>query len=92
MQRIPRNETVVIGADFSGHVGGGNKGDEEVISRFTIQDRNIEGQIVVDFAKRMKMAVVNTFFQKRQKHKVTYKSGGRSTQVYYDVQDDFGDD
>ncbi|XP_067349374.1 uncharacterized protein [Channa argus] len=29
----------------------------------------------------MEMAVVNTFFQKRQEHRVTYKSGGRSTQV-----------
>ncbi|MCJ8749168.1 hypothetical protein PDJAM_G00173260 [Pangasius djambal] len=37
--------------------------------------------MVVDFAKRMDMAVVNTYFQKREEHRVTYKSGGRSTQV-----------
>ncbi|KAF7651214.1 hypothetical protein LDENG_00113870 [Lucifuga dentata] len=29
------------------------------------------------------MAVTNTFFQKKQEHRVTYKSGGRSTQVDY---------
>ncbi|MCJ8736341.1 hypothetical protein PDJAM_G00258540 [Pangasius djambal] len=45
--------------------------------------RNLEGQMVVDFAKRMDMAVVNTYFQKREEHRVTYKSGGRSTQVDY---------
>lgn len=39
------------------------------------------GQIV-DFAKWMEMAVGNTFFQKRQEQRVTYKSGGRSTQVH----------
>ncbi|MCI4382172.1 hypothetical protein PGIGA_G00260710 [Pangasianodon gigas] len=39
--------------------------------------------MVVDFAKRMDMAVVNTYFQKREEHRVTYKSGGRSTQVDY---------
>jgi hypothetical protein len=39
--------------------------------------------MVVDFAKNMEMALVNTFFQKRQEHRVTYKSGGRSTQVDY---------
>ncbi|KAK3515926.1 hypothetical protein QTP86_020334, partial [Hemibagrus guttatus] len=33
--------------------------------------------MVMDFAKRMDMAVVNTYFQKREEHRVTYKSGGR---------------
>ena len=45
--------------------------------------RYAEGQMVVDFTKMMEMATVNTFFQKRQEHRVTYKSGGRSTQVDY---------
>lgn len=83
MLSIPRSERVVIGADFNGHVGAGNRDDEEVMGRFGIQERNAEGQMVVDFAKRMEMAVVNTFFQKRQEHRVTYKSGGRGTQVDY---------
>ncbi|KAF7655126.1 hypothetical protein LDENG_00060570, partial [Lucifuga dentata] len=83
MQSIPRGERVVIGADFNGHVGAGNRGDEEVMGKFGIQDRNAEGQMVVDFAKRTEMAVTNTFFQKKQEHTVTYKSGGRSTQVDY---------
>lgn len=74
---------MVIGADFNGHVGAGNRGDEEVMGRFGIQNRNAEGHMVVDFAKRMEMAVVNTFFRKRQEHRVTYKSGGRSMQVDY---------
>ena len=39
--------------------------------------------MVVDFATRMEMAVVNTYFKKREEHRVTYKSGGRSTQVDY---------
>ena len=29
MLSIPRDERVVIGADFNGHVGEGNRGDEE---------------------------------------------------------------
>ncbi|KAI5628038.1 hypothetical protein C0J50_8276 [Silurus asotus] len=37
--------------------------------------------MVVDFAKRMEMAVVNTYFKKKEDHRVTYKSGGRCTQV-----------
>ncbi|KAI5104482.1 hypothetical protein C0J45_6108 [Silurus meridionalis] len=39
--------------------------------------------MVVDFAKRMEMAVVNTYFKKKEDHRVAYKSGGRCTQVDY---------
>ncbi|KAK3548724.1 hypothetical protein QTP70_018470 [Hemibagrus guttatus] len=51
------------------------------MGRFGVKERNLEGQMVADFAKRMDMAMVNTYFQKREEHRVTYKSGGRSTQV-----------
>ncbi|KAI5086583.1 butyrophilin-like protein 3 [Silurus meridionalis] len=80
---VPRKERLVIGADFNGHVGEGNRGDEEVMGRYGFKERNVEGQMVVDFAKRMEMAVVNTYFKKKEDHRVTYKSGGRCTQVDY---------
>ncbi|KAK3539300.1 hypothetical protein QTP86_034165 [Hemibagrus guttatus] len=83
MESIPTGERVVIGVDFNGHVGEGNTGDEEVMGKFGAKERNLEGQMVVDFAKRMDMAMVNTYFQKREEHRVTYKSGGRKTQVDY---------
>ncbi|KAI5091803.1 hypothetical protein C0J45_19009 [Silurus meridionalis] len=57
-------ERLVIGGDFNGHVGEGKKGDEEVIGRYGLKERNVEGQMMVDFAKRMKMAVVYAFFKK----------------------------
>ena len=84
MLSILRDEREMIAADFSGHVGEDNRDDEEVMGSFGVQDRNAEGQMVKDFAKRMEMPVVNTFFQKRQEHGVTYKTEGRSTQVQVD--------
>ncbi|KAK3565532.1 hypothetical protein QTP86_011931 [Hemibagrus guttatus] len=80
MESIPTGERVVIEADFNGHVGEGNTGNQEVMGKFGVKERNLEGQMVVDFAKRMDMGVVNTYFQKREEHRVTYKSGGRRTQ------------
>ncbi|KAK3545449.1 hypothetical protein QTP70_007696 [Hemibagrus guttatus] len=75
MESIPTGERVVIGADFNRHVGEGNTGDEQVMGKFGVKERNLEGQMVVDFAKRMDMAVINTYFQKTEEHRVTYKSG-----------------
>ncbi|KAK3552112.1 hypothetical protein QTP86_000748 [Hemibagrus guttatus] len=75
IESIPTGERVVIRADFNGHVGEENTGDEEVMGKFGVKERNLEGQMVVDFAKRMDMGVLNTYFQKREEHRVTYKSG-----------------
>ena len=41
----------MIGTDFNDLVGEGNRGDEDVMGRFGIQDRNAEGQMVVDLKK-----------------------------------------
>ena len=50
----------MIGSDFHWHVGGGNIVDEEVMGGFVVKERNLEGQMVVGYVKRMEMAVVNT--------------------------------
>ncbi|KAK3509436.1 hypothetical protein QTP70_035088 [Hemibagrus guttatus] len=48
MESIPTGEGVVIGADFNGHVGEGNRGDEEVMDKFGVKERNLEGQMYRD--------------------------------------------
>ncbi|KAK3543987.1 hypothetical protein QTP70_032746, partial [Hemibagrus guttatus] len=86
IESIPTGERVVIGADFNGHVGEGNTGDEEVMGKFGVKERNLEGQMVVHFAKRMDMAVVNTYFQKREEHRVTYKSGEEEFHIEIEIE------
>lgn len=33
--------------------------------------KNADGQMIVDFGKRLEMAVKNIYFKKRKEHKVT---------------------
>ena len=83
VEKIPKNERIVVGADMNGHVGEGNNGDEECMGRRGLGKRNNEGQAVVNFAERIKLAITNTYFVKKPAHRVTYNSGGRSSQVDY---------
>ena len=71
VQSITNKERLVIGVDFNGHVGERKRRDEEAMGRFGVKKRNLEGQVLMDFAKRMKMAVWNTYFQKRKQHGMT---------------------
>ena len=83
IESISKEERIVLGADLNGHVGNGNIGDEEIMGRYGAGTRNKEGSMVVDFGKRMDLAIVNTYLKKKYEHRVTYKSGGKSTQVDY---------
>ena len=83
IESISKEERIVLGADLNGHMGEGNIGDEEIMGRYGAGTRNKKGSMVVDFGKRMDLAIVNTYFKKKDKHRMTYKSGGRSTQIDY---------
>lgn len=66
----------MIGTGFSGRVGAGNRGgggsNEEVMGGFGVLDRNEDGQMVVDLAKRVEMAVGNTFSRGGRRNRVTH--------------------
>ena len=49
---FPREEGQVIGPDFYRYVGKGNRGVEELMmGRSCVKERNLKGQILVDFAE-----------------------------------------
>lgn len=47
--RVYPKKSMVIRADCNGHVGQGNRGNEVVMGRFGVKERNVVGQMVVDF-------------------------------------------
>ena len=83
IEGVSKQERIILGADLIKHVGEGKIGDKEIMGRYGAGTRNKEGSMVVDFAKRLGLATVNTYFKKKDEHKMTYKSGGKSTQVDY---------
>ena len=83
IESIAKEERIVIGADLNGHMGEVKIGDEEIMGRYGAGTRNKKGSMVVDFGKRMDLAIVNTYFKKKDEHRVTYKSEKKSIQVDY---------
>ena len=85
VENISKQETIILGADMNGHVGEENNGGEECTGRHGLRRRYDEEQAEVDFAKRMGLAIPNILFVKKQAHKISYISGGRSTHVDYAI-------
>ena len=81
IESVSKQERRVLGSDLNGHEGEGNIEDEEIMGRYGAGTRNKERSILVNFAKRMDLAIVNIYFKKKHKYMVMYKSGGKSTQV-----------
>jgi hypothetical protein len=44
---------------------------------------NLEGELLLEFAETMKLIVTNAWFQKGERQKVTYESGGNRTVIDY---------
>ena len=83
IESLSKQERIVLGLDLIGHAVEESIGGEKIMGRYGDGTRNRERSMIVDFAKRMDLAIVNTYFKKKDKHRVTYKSGGKSTQVDY---------
>ena len=87
IESVSNKERIVLGPDLNGHVGEGNIGDEEIMGRHGAATRNKEGLMVKDFAKRMDLAIVNTYFKKKDEHKGCIKVKEKVPK-YCDVQNE----
>ena len=83
IESVSKQKRIVLDANLNGHVNEGNIGDEKIMGRYGAGTKNKEGSMVVNFAKRMDLAIVNIYFKKKDEHKVMCKSGGKSTPVDY---------
>ena len=75
ISRIPGVEEVVVAGDLNGHVGMDRTGYERWHGGQTLGQRNEEGERILELAQMYDLALVNTFFEKKDEHLVTYRSG-----------------
>ncbi|XP_046976367.1 craniofacial development protein 2-like [Vanessa cardui] len=84
---IPTKEQRLICGDLNGHVGLDRSGFRGHHGGFGYGKQNNEGITILEFAVLHNLAVVNTFFQKKDEHLITYKSGKFKTQIDYILAD-----
>ncbi|XP_063544350.1 craniofacial development protein 2-like [Cydia strobilella] len=83
LKTLPATEQKVVCGDLNGHVGKDRDGFEGYHGGFGFGRQNSEGATIMEFAASQNLAVVNTFFQKKEEHLITYKSGRAKTQIDY---------
>ena len=83
MQAVTRSERVVVAGYLNGHVGIDRAGYNNVRGGHGLDVVNEDGIQVLDFATAYEMRIMNTFYQKRRNHLVTYNSGERESQIDY---------
>ena len=84
MRRIPLHEELIIGGDLNGHVGKDRSHFEREHGGHGYGQQNPEGESILSFAAQAyNLVVANTYFQKKDEHLITYKSGDRCSTVDY---------
>lgn len=68
-----------IAGDLNGHVGEKTDGFEGIHRGKVFGTRNVEGEVLLEFAEAMGLRVMNTWFGKEEWRKVTYDLGGCRT-------------
>ena len=71
ISRIPGREEVIVAGDLNGHVGTERTRYERWHGGKTVGERNDEGEKILETAQMYGLALVNTFFQKRDEHLIT---------------------
>lgn len=73
------NEYIVIMGDWNAVVGEGKDGN--VVGGYGLGRRNSRGKMMVDFCRRNKLAVMNTWYNHHERRRYTWKAPG--------IQEDF---
>ncbi|XP_048007662.1 craniofacial development protein 2-like [Leguminivora glycinivorella] len=86
IRSIPINKYKIIGGDLNGHVGVSNTAYEKTVhGGYGMGEVNKQGETILDFAARHSLSLINTNFQKKLEHLITYKCAGKVSQIDFIV-------
>ena len=80
---IDSGERLLICGDLNGYVGSEIDGFEGVHGGFGFGKRNVEGEMILETADALNLAVLNTWFKKKERRLFTYENGECRTVVDY---------
>ncbi|XP_065315107.1 uncharacterized protein LOC135923992 [Gordionus sp. m RMFG-2023] len=80
---IRQEEKLIIGVNFNAHIGKDRLGYEKNHGGYEHGLKNKEGERFLQVSQAYDMEIVNTYFQKRKDHIVTYRSEKHFSQIYY---------
>ena len=80
---IDSGERLLICGDMNGHVGSEIDGFESVHGSFGFGKWNVEGEMILETADALNLAVLNTWFKKKEMRMFTYENGECRTVVDY---------
>ena len=83
LTEVGSDERLMVCGDFNGHVGEAIDGFEGVHGGSGFGARNLEGEVLLEFADSHSLVITNTCFTKVDSKKVTYESGGNRSVVDY---------
>jgi hypothetical protein len=83
MTEVGSSERVIICGDLNGHVGELIEGFEGVHGGNGYGARNLEGEMLLEFADLHSLMVANTWFTKDDSKKITYESGENRSVIDY---------
>ena len=81
VQKPSQQRLLFIAGDFNAHVGVVEPGEEESVGRYGWVARNREGRALAELVAINRLAMASSFFQNRESHKITYRSGQRKTEL-----------
>jgi len=80
---VGEGEGLFVCGDLNGHVGEETDGYQGVHGGYGYGSRNLEGELVLEFADARALVVANTWFKKKPGHMITFESGGNRSVVDY---------
>ena len=86
MDKIPKNENIILAGDFNGRIG--NQPIPECIGTYGEQETNHNGAALRDFCAFNKLKITNSFYRHKDLHKFTWEARGTKSVIDYIIIND----